>query len=157
MNEQLFPHVIRSRDYITDSGGPGQYRGGCGSLFIKEARAPTNVNQYVVNRRHVHPGMAGGLSGSPDHCMVGDVEAAPTAVGVLLDVGDQLVYRFGGGGGWGNPLDRDPQAVLDDVWDEYVSIEGARRDYGVVLTGSLEDMTLSVDVDATVREREARR
>jgi N-methylhydantoinase B len=122
MNEQLFPHVIRSRDYITDSGGPGQYRGGCGSLFIKEARAPTNVNQYVVNRRHVHPGMAGGLSGSPDHCMVGDVEAAPTAVGVLLDVGDQLVYRFGGGGGWGNPLDRDPQAVLDDVWDEYVSI-----------------------------------
>jgi N-methylhydantoinase B len=157
MNEQLFPHFIRSRDYLTDSGGPGEFRGGCGSHFVKEVRVPTYINQYVVNRRHVHPGMAGGHPGSPDHCMVGSVEAAPTAVGVLLEVGDQLDYRFGGGGGWGDPLDRDPQAVLDDVWDEYVSIEGARRDYGVVLTGSLEDMTLALDVAATKKEREARR
>ena len=59
------------------------------------------------------------------------------------------MYDYGGGGGWGNPLDRDPQAVLDDVLDEYVSVEGARRDYGVVLTGSLEDLTLAIDTDAT--------
>ena len=51
--------------------------------------------------------------------------------------GGQLIYDFGGGGGWGDPLDRDPQAVLDDVLDEYVSVDGAERDYGVVLTGSL--------------------
>ena len=57
-------------------------------------------------------------------------------------------YDYGGGGGWGDPLDRDPQAVLDDVLDEYVSVAGAERDYGVVLTGSLEDLTLAV-VDAT--------
>ena len=44
---------------------------------------------------------------------------------------------------------RDPQAVLDDVWDEYVSIEGAARDYGVVITGSLEDCTLALDPAAT--------
>ena len=55
------------------------------------------------------------------------------------------MYDYGGGGGWGDPLDRDPQAVLDDVLDEYVSVEGATRDYGVVLTGSLEDLTLAVD------------
>ena len=58
---------------------------------------------------------------------------------------EQLVYDFGGGGGWGDALARDPQAVLDDVWDEYVSIEGAARDYGVVITGSLDDMTLAID------------
>jgi len=54
-------------------------------------------------------------------------------------------------------MQRDPQAVLDDVWDEYVSIEGALRDYGVVITGSLEDMTLALDVDGTERERQGRR
>jgi N-methylhydantoinase B len=63
------------------------------------------------------------------------------------------MFDYGGGGGWGDPLDRDPQAVLDDVLDEYVSVEGARRDYGVVLTGSLDDLTLAIDDDATAALR----
>jgi N-methylhydantoinase B len=46
--------------------------------------------------------------------------------------------------------------VLDDVLDEFVSVEGARRDYGVVLTGSLEDLTLEIDHDATRRLRAER-
>lgn len=156
-NEQLFPHILRSRNYITDSGGPGQWRGGCGSHFVKEVRTPTYVNQYVVNQRHTHPGIAGGHNGSPDTCDVGAVRVETAVSGVLLDTGERLDYRFGGGGGWGDPLLRDPQAVLDDVWDEYVSVEGARRDYGVVITGSLEDMTLALDVEATELERKGRR
>ncbi len=47
--------------------------------------------------------------------------------------------------------------MLDDVLDEYVSVEGATRDYGVVLTGSLDDLTLAVDHDATARLRDERR
>ncbi len=157
-NEGLFPHFIRGRNYRTDSGGPGQWRGACGSLFIKEVRTPTYVNQYVVNRIHLHPGIAGGHSGAPDRCIInGDIEVAPSVANVLIDTGNTLVYEFGGGGGWGDPLDRDPQAVLDDVWDEYVSIDGARRDYGVVVTGSLEDMTLGLDPAATEAERARRR
>ena len=62
-----------------------------------------------------------------------------------MQAGERIMFDYGGGGGWGDPLDRDPQAVLDDVLDEYVSVEGARRDYGVVLTGSLEDLTLAID------------
>ena len=61
---------------------------------------------------------------------------------------------YGGGGGWGDPLVRGPQAVLDDVLDEYVSVAGASRDYGVVLEGSLEDLTLEVDEVATHARRE---
>jgi N-methylhydantoinase B len=156
INEQLFPHVLRGRNYLTDSGGPGQWRGGLGSEFIKEVRTPTLVNQYVVNQRHTQPGIAGGHNGSPDHCVVGDVVVSPAVSGAPLATGEQLVYRFGGGGGWGDPLLRDPQAVLDDVWDEYVSIEGALRDYGVVLTGSVEDMTLALDLEATALERKGR-
>ena len=49
----------------------------------------------------------------------------PSVTAHLLETGDQLVYDFGGGGGWGDPLERDVEAVLDDVWDEYVSVEGA--------------------------------
>jgi N-methylhydantoinase B len=89
--------------------------------------------------------------------MVGDTEVDPSVANKLLQTGEQLVYRFGGGGGWGDPLDRDPAAVLEDVWDEYVSVEGAFRDYGVVVTGSSVEMTLAVDLDATKLEREARR
>jgi N-methylhydantoinase B len=67
--------------------------------------------------------------------------------------GESYEYHYGGGGGWGDPLVRPPEKVLDDVLDEYVSVEGARRDYGVVLTGSLEDLTLAIDHDATNRRR----
>ncbi|SPM41443.1 N-methylhydantoinase B/oxoprolinase/acetone carboxylase, alpha subunit [Mycobacterium numidiamassiliense] len=156
INEQLFPHILRGRNYRTDSGGAGQWRGGCGSHFVKEVRTQTKVNQYVVNQRHTHPGIAGGCNGSPDRVMVGTELVDPAVSGYPLEAGEKVVYDFGGGGGWGEPLLRDPQAVLDDVWDEYVSVEGAFRDYAVVITGSLEEMTLAVDHEATELERKQR-
>ena len=74
-----------------------------------------------------------------------------------IAAGQRVMYDYGGGGGWGDPLERDPQAVLDDVLDEYVSVAGAARDYGVVLTGSLEDLTLAIDEEATAGLRASRR
>jgi N-methylhydantoinase B len=70
-----------------------------------------------------------------------------------LLAGEAFEYQYGGGGGWGDPLSRDPKAVLDDVLDEYVSVEGARRDYGVALRGSLAALTLRVDPAETRRLR----
>ena len=84
------------------------------------------------------------------------VVVAPAVSGVRMETGDRLVYQFGGGGGWGDALARDPAAVLDDVWDEYVSIDAARERYGVVITGSLEDLTLAVDEPATAALRASR-
>jgi N-methylhydantoinase B len=158
LNEVLFPHILRGRNFRTDSGGAGEWRGGCGSHFVKEVRTPTYVNQYVVNQYHTHPGIAGGKNGAPDRVLLAagtdhEVRVDPTVAGFLLDTGEQLVYDFGGGGGWGDPLLRDPRAVLDDVWDEYVSIPAARAEYGVVVTGSLEAMDLAIDVAATERLR----
>jgi N-methylhydantoinase B len=161
LNERLFPHILRGRNYLIDSGGPGKFRGGCGSHFVKEARTPTSISQYCVNQRHIHPGIAGGLPGSPDICFVSkgterEVRVSPVVTAHLLETGDQLVYDFGGGGGWGDPLERDVEAVLDDVWDEYVSVEGARRDYGVIITGTLEAMDLGIDYEATKKLRAER-
>ena len=67
--------------------------------------------------------------------------------------GECYEYHYGGGGGWGDPLDRPAERVLGDVLDEYVSIESARRDYGVVLTGDLWELTLAVDIEATAKLR----
>ena len=60
------------------------------------------------------------------------------ANGVPHPAGSAFRYVYGGGGGWGDPTKRDPELVLDDVYDELVSLESAERDYGVVFSGSLE-------------------
>ncbi|MHB8220784.1 MAG: hydantoinase B/oxoprolinase family protein [Acidimicrobiales bacterium] len=158
INESLYPHVQWSRDYRTDSGGPGQWRGGCGSHYVKEVRVPSKVYTYVVGMKYPMPGIAGGGPGEPNRLTLRAFSDDPfvvahTADWVPMEAGDRIVYDYGGGGGWGDPLDREPTAVLDDVLDEYVSVEGARRDYGVVLTGSLEDLTLAVDGTATEARR----
>ncbi|NWJ71083.1 hydantoinase B/oxoprolinase family protein [Pseudonocardia sp. ICBG1122] len=64
-------------------------------------------------------------------------------------------YQTGGGGGWGNPLDREPERVMRDVRDEYISIEGAYRDYGVVVEGDplTDPEGLTIDLEATARRR----
>jgi len=162
INESLFPHIQWSRDYRTDSGGPGQWRGLCGSHYVKEVRADAKVYTYVVGMKYPMPGIAGGLAGAPNRMTIRYRSDDPfvvkhTADWIPIEAGQLINYDYGGGGGWGDPLDRDPQAVLDDVLDEYVSVAGAERDYGVVLVGSAEDLTLAVDQAATTALRAARR
>lgn len=162
INESLFPHVQWARDYRTDSGGPGQWRGLCGSHYVKEVRVDAKVYTYVVGMKYPMPGIAGGKPGAPNRLTIryesdDPFVVAHTADWVPISAGQKINYDYGGGGGWGSPLDRDPQAVLDDVLDEYVSVEGAARDYGVVLSGSLADLTLAVDRAATEARRDERR
>jgi N-methylhydantoinase B len=162
INESLFPHVQWDRDYRMDSGGPGQWRGLCGSHYVKETTVDAKVYTYVVGMKYPMPGMCGGLPGAPNKLTIryrsdDPYVVAHTAEWIPMAAGQLLNYDYGGGGGWGDPLDREPQAVLDDVLDEYVSIEGAERDYAVILTGSLADLTLEVDEIATKDLRESRR
>jgi N-methylhydantoinase B len=162
INESLFPHIQWGRDYRTDSGGPGQWRGLCGSHYEKQVLVPFKVYTYVVGMKYPMPGIHGGKPGAPNELRLNvgtekEHAVAHTANWVPHEAGERIVYDYGGGGGWGDPLDRDPQAVLDDVLDEYVSIAGAERDYGVVLTGTLDDLTLAIDEDATARRRADRR
>lgn len=162
INESIYPHLQWSRDYRTDSGGPGRWRGGCGSHYVKEVLVDSHVYTYVVGMKYPMPGIAGGGHGEPNRLVLRAGSDDPfvvshTADWVPMQAGDRIVYDYGGGGGWGDALDRDPQAVLDDVLDEYVSVTGAQRDYGVVLTGSLEDLTLAIDETATAALRTERR
>jgi N-methylhydantoinase B len=154
INESIFPQRQLARDYETDSGGAGKWRGGLGTLYIKQLLAPAGVYTYVVGRKYPMPGIAGGKPGAPNRLelKVGGPnreDAGQTTRIVQHEGGEAIAYHYGGGGGWGDPLERDPAKVLEDVLDEYVSVRSAREDYGVVLVGSLERLDLAVDPDAT--------
>jgi N-methylhydantoinase B len=64
--------------------------------------------------------------------------------------GDVLLHLLASGGGWGDPLERDPALVQRDVWDELLSVDGARQEYGVVI----DAVTLQVDATATAALRQ---
>ncbi len=83
-----------------------------------------------------------------------EVDALADAEPVVA--GEVIRIRTTGGGGWGNPLERDPALVVRDVVWRKVSPEAALADYGVVLTGSLDDDSLAYDEAATAAERAAR-
>jgi N-methylhydantoinase B len=159
INETLFPHRIWNRDMTPDTGGAGLYRGGPGSLYEKEITEYAMVHTWVLGTRYPVPGIAGGRPGALNklELRVGSSDefvVHHTAFMTGHMDGERIRMQFGGGGGWGDPLERDPGKVLEDVLDEYVTIEGAARDYGVVITGSLEALDLAVDADATASLRE---
>jgi len=161
INESIFPQRQLARDYATDSGGAGQWRGGPGTTYVKQLLVPANVYTYVVGRKYPMPGIAGGRPGAPNRLELkvgGAAEEAGTTVRIVPHAaGECFRYHYGGGGGWGDPLARDSARVCEDVLDEYVSMRSAYDDYGVVLTGSVEAVDLAVDEAATANRRAALR
>ncbi len=151
--ENKYPALIRAYGFRPDTGGPGRHRGGCGIYRSHELEAATLL--YLWFERSVTPawGLFGGLDAVGPDCVVNpgrDDERHMLKVNALsLRAGDVVELRTGGGGGFGEPLDRDPACVLRDVVDGYVTREAAEREYGVVLTKALE-----VDEEATRRARE---
>ena len=151
--ESRYPIINISRELTIDTGGAGRWRGMPGSLNIKQVLQPTVAMAWMVSARHPLRGMCGGADASPysNRFEVGtereyqiDLRAQ-----AQLPVGAVIAYQQGGGAGFEPPLLRDPQAVCEDVLDELVSPAAARSTYGVVLTGSLENYDLSIDVAAT--------
>jgi N-methylhydantoinase B len=160
INESIFPTRHEHLDYEPDTGGPGRWRGCPGSRYVKRLTAPAAVFTYQVGMKYPMPGIAGGRPGRPNRftLRVGQPDAlrvTHTAAMVPLAAGEAYEYQFGGGGGWGDPFLREPERVLEDVLDEYVTVAGARRDYGVALTGSLEALDLAIDWEETRRLRRA--
>jgi N-methylhydantoinase B len=151
--ELRFPVLNLGREMTTDAGGPGRWRGQPGSLNVKKVLEPTMAMAWMVSAAHPLSGMRGGHDASPylNRFEVGSpnerrIELTARA---QLPAGAVIAYQHGGGAGFGSPLQRDPEAVKEDVLDEYVSLAAARSQYGVVLTGTLENYDLAVDVPAT--------
>lgn len=152
--ESTFPVRHLGRELTTDTGGAGKWRGQPGTKNIKQLLEPGNASCWMVSMEHPLRGMQGGQDAAPygNRFMVGtDQEYAidNAAFNVPMPAGAVMAYQYGGGGGFGNPLERDPEAVKEDVLDELVSLQAARSQYGVVLVGELADYNLSVDRAAT--------
>lgn len=119
-----------------------------------------SVMSYCSDRaRSITWGIKGGLPGVPHGVELtqdGDTEEMGTVFSsVPIGEGDEFVRPSSGGGGFGDPMDRDPEKVLADVEDEYVSIERAKRDYGVVIeTVDVDRRTFEIDDAATEDARE---
>jgi N-methylhydantoinase B len=139
--EAELPLEIVGYGFASDSGGPGKYRGGL--AFNREWRLLSDEAIFTVRSdRRLHPpyGLGGGQPGAPSSNQIrsGDAERTlppmPMA-GLQLRRGDSFRHVGAGGGGYGDPFERDPAAVLEDVLDEKVSRAKARADYGVAIDG----------------------
>ena len=138
-----------------DSGGPGKWRGGCGIERSWMLLAPSATLSILAERSKIPPwGLFGGKPGAPGEYLLikssGETIRLRSKCTVRMERGDILVIRTPGGGGYGNPLERDPKLVLRDVLDGLVSLDSARRDYGVVINPE----TMELDLEATRKLRE---
>ena len=139
--EMEFGVQIEGFGIHVDSGGPGRYRGGCGTVRdVRVLSDEATLGVRLDNCRYPAFGVNGGKSGRPGKVIVNPGQASerelkPMSDGHTLRGGDILRIVTPGGGGWGPPTERPAQAVLSDVLDGFVSASSARDDYGVVLTG----------------------
>jgi N-methylhydantoinase B len=155
--EQLYPVRIESTSLREDSGGPGRWRGGLG--LTREVRIQVAGSRLsVLAEKAVLPpfGVCGGAAGATNRFWVRragqPIQPSPLpgkVGGFPLEPDDVLLMESSGGGGFGDPLTRDPAAVAADVTQGYVSPSAAERDYGVIWRDG------AVDMDATTAKRAA--
>lgn len=156
--EQRYPLRIRSLRLLTDSGGPGAHRGGPGSEIVYGPVADPMQSFYFADFAVNPPqGVRGGGPGSAARAakIEADGRAVPrNAIGdVELAPGEWVLGVESGGGGYGDPLDRDPELVRADVLEGWVSAAQAYETYGVVFGGKAEDESLVVDGEKTTSRR----
>jgi N-methylhydantoinase B len=152
------PLIVEKRELCVDSGGPGKLKGGLGRRVVFRVpddadapRPPVNLGIQSGRFRYPPEGIFGGMPGSRARFLVNGRPGNPYGL-TRLQPGDVVTMDAAGGGGYGNPLERDADAVANDVADGYVSLESAREIYGVVI----DPATMKVDRDATRARREER-
>jgi len=149
------PLIIEERGLIMDSGGPGKQRGGIGRRMIIRSpddgeNSPKRTTIAIQAGRFIYPpgGIFAGKDGSKAKFLKNSENADPSGL-TFCDPGDRISFISAGGGGYGNPFERDPRAVKRDVEYGYISIEKAKQDYGVII----EPDSGTLDLDATRRLR----
>lgn len=159
--ERDYPLVCERYELLPDTGGPGRYRGGLGSAKQIRAAAVEGVRPVctgVSDRNATRPyGLAGGYPGASGRVMVSSGDQpqrspageCPGKSSHVLVPGESWTMYAAGGGGWGDPRERPPELVVEDVREGKVSLEAARRDYGV----AIDSRRWTVDSVETARLR----
>jgi len=151
------PIEILACEFIQDVMGAGKYRGGASIRRDYRLLEEEAVLQIRSDRRAFRAyGLYGGRPGKPSWNIInphGENQVVPAKVTMTIKRGDVYRHEQPGPGGWGDPLEREPRRVLQDVRNEFVSLAAAREDYAVVVDPS----TWTVDEEATAELRAARR
>jgi N-methylhydantoinase B len=153
------PLIVEKRELLADSGGPGKMRGGIGKRVVfrvpSDGQAPlAPVNLAMQSGRYRHPpeGLFGGKPGARARFLVNGASGNPYGL-TQLKPGDVVTIEAPGGGGYGHPLERDPEMVERDVAEGYVTVSRARADYGVVI----DPATMKADHQTTLALRDSLR
>lgn len=154
ITEALSPLLIWRKEYRVDSGGPGLYRGGLGQVMEVESQdtAPFAISANYDRIDYPARGRDGGNDGMAGILRTGNGEHLRGKGQQTVPLGQRLLIEMPGGGGLGDPKQRDPEKVLEDVLIGMVSIEAARSQYGVVIT---EARTIDAAATAALRGRAA--
>ena len=130
--ETSTPLVIRRKEFRTDSGGAGRYRGGAGQTIQIEVRSGERYSMSVLGDRTVTQaaGYAGGGPGALARITTDPAVEGDPKFGLRLAAGTSFTLELPGGGGYYDPAERDRELVAEDVADGIVSSEAAERDYG---------------------------
>jgi N-methylhydantoinase B len=138
--EAKSPLIIDEYALRTDSGGAGRFRGGLGSRQRVRVRSRAVLNSFVDRTKCAPWGVLGGRDALPNAVRIeratGHTETFRNGKldSIPLAPGDAYVVEVGGGGGFGDPLEREPERVHEDVLRGYVSEEAARTAYGVIFS-----------------------
>ncbi|MGN6761461.1 MAG: hydantoinase B/oxoprolinase family protein [Leifsonia sp.] len=144
VDEQRYPILIHERVLIADSGGAGRQRGGLGTRVTIEARDDGLTLTYGLEGKFNPPqGVRGGASGSVPEAWVETADGTRKEIPVVgrfdMSRGERVVSIAPGGGGYGDPLERSVDAVLDDLREGRITSESARSTYGVVVSEGVVD------------------
>ncbi len=156
--ERQFPWRYELAEYAIDTAAPGRWRGAPAHHYRRVNLDSMRANVYNSGYRNSLAGYAGGRRGAGNYWVLregapDELRATECSFAELLPAGSRVFSQSGAGGGWGDPMTRDPAAVLEDWLDEIVSLEGARRDYAVVI----DPGSRRVDHEATEALRARRR
>jgi N-methylhydantoinase B len=148
------PVLVEGRLLRQDSGGPGKFRGGLGLDSKVRNLVEGRWNLIQTGRRNCPPwGLWGGKPGAPSDCLLqvaGQTDWQSVDVALHPVPADtRAIVRTSGGGGWGDPLERDPERVRMDVVEGFVSLDAARDEYGVVIKTAVKRHLMEVDSGKT--------
>ena len=152
--EMEYPLRVHSMRLMTDSGGAGRMRGGLGMRKVIEVTEGVSEVTHRGDRHYTSPwGLNGGLPAMRWSSVVrrndGSEHKVPARERFKMQMGEVIDCVTAGGGGYGDPLERAPGDVRDDVLDQRVSVSASVEFYGVVL-----DEHLEIDAPATARRRD---
>jgi len=152
--ETVYPIRFLKYELRKDSGGPGKWRGGVGLERSWMLLAPSATLSVLAERTKIPPwGLYGGKNGAKGEYYVikpnGKRIKLKSKCTVGIEKGDVFVVRTPGGGGYGNPLEREPKLVLHDVLNGLVRLEVAKKDYGV----AIDSVTMKIDWRSTEQLR----